>query len=89
MDKPLMIKSRQFCKLKILVSDVMAWFEIIYSLTGIDDLSIALDLCDSYKTTDEQKTAVVMIKALICQEASGNIIPPFNLCKTYREMFSN
>jgi len=89
MEAPLVIKSQQFCNLKILTSDVIGWYELIYQLSGEDDLQLALELCDTYKKTTEEKNATVMIKALICQEAAGNIIPPFNICQTYREMFGN
>ena len=88
LDPDLIFKSGQFCNIRISVAKVYAWFGLIYALGSEDDLQMALDLCDTYKKTPEEKEAVIMVKALILQEASGYIYPPFNICQKYKELFS-
>lgn len=88
-DNDLIIKSDQFCNIKISVAKVYIWFNLIHDLAGDNDLQMALELCDTYKKSPEEKEAINMIKALILQEASGYIVPPFNICLKYREIFDS
>ena len=80
------INSEKFFNLKIAIGDVLGWLKTIHDISGVEDLDGALDLCYSYMLDKEQSRAVGMVTELIYQEASGRIIPPINLYKTYRNL---
>jgi len=80
------INSEGYFSLRIEVSQVRQWLKIIYDISGEDELAIGLKRCSLRVLDEEQSRAVGTVRELICQEASGNIIPPINIYKTYREI---
>ncbi len=80
------INSEGDFNLPIKTAEVRQWLRIICEISGEDDLTIGLKRCSLRVLNEEQTKAVGTIRLLICHEASGNIKPPINIYKTYREI---
>jgi hypothetical protein len=87
-NKYIRVNSEKFFNLKIEIGEVLGWLKVIHNMTGVEDLSAALEICYSFVLDKEQSRAVVIVTELIYQEASGKIIPPINLYATYRDIAS-
>ncbi len=84
--KSIEINSEKFFNMEIKIGDVLGWLKTIFHIAKVDDLNIALKKCYSYVLDEEQSRAVGVMTELIYQEASGKIIPPINLTKTFRNI---
>ena len=85
-NKYIRVNSEKFFNLKIEISEVLGWLKEIHNISGVEDLSAALEICYACALDKEQSRAVVIVTELIYQEASGKIIPPINLYETYRNI---
>lgn len=83
------INSEQFHNVTFSASQILAWLQVIRDISGEDQLEMALKRCALRVLDEEQSNALVMVRALIVHEASGNITPTTKLFETYRNITTN
>ncbi len=79
-------RSRLYVKKDIYHQDVYRWLRLVYDRAGGRNLRIDLKKCYSYVNNEEQVVADGFLTDFLHLEASGDIHPPVNLCKSYERL---
>ena len=78
--------NKEYWDFQISKDTVREWLLVIYKLTGVVDLDSALTFAYHLATLEDEKRVVYTVAEIIRKEASGDIRPPLDIYKIYKEI---